>query len=153
MEGPILLANKTEYFETIRNFIHSLGLGYQISNDISDALGKDGSNKPFSDFYRGAPNAVSITFRDTLKNGHRLEFEEWVKNKFRLNHTNWLTEIRQNGAVDICTQQLQQYIDACHQYKSNLPKELQKALSPLVSYLEQSVKQQFPFAKNRNESS
>ena len=152
VEGPILLSNRTEYFETVRNFVHSLGLGYQISNDISDALGRDGSNKPFSDLYRGAPNAVSITFRDTLKNGHRLEFEEWVRNKFRLNHTNWLTEIRQNGAVDICTQQLQQYIGACHQYKSDLPKELQKALSPLVSYLEQSVKQQFPSAKNRSES-
>ena len=46
VEGPILLSNKTEYFETIRNFIHSLGLGYQISNDISDALGRDGSNNP-----------------------------------------------------------------------------------------------------------
>ena len=35
----------------------------------------------------------------------------------------------------------------------DIPKELQKALSPLVSYLEQSVKQQFPSAKNRSESS
>ena len=153
VEGPILLSNNKEYFENVRNFVHFLGLGYQISNDISDALGKDGAEKPFSDLYRGAPNAVSITFRDTLKNGHRLEFDEWLKDKYRLHHNGWLTEIKKNGAVNICINQLQQYISACHQYKSKLPSELQKALFPLVSYLEQSVDQQFRSAKNRSESS
>lgn len=153
VEGPILLSNNKEYFENVRNFVHFLGLGYQISNDISDALGKDGAEKPFSDLYRGAPNAVSITFRDTLKNGHRLEFDEWLKDKYRLHHNGWLTEIEQNGAVNICINQLQQYISACHQYKSKLPNELQKALFPLVSYLEQSVDQQFRSAKSRSESS
>ena len=153
VEGPLLLSNSKEYFDNVRNFVHFLGLGYQISNDISDALGKDGAEKPFSDLYRGAPNAVSITFRDTLKNGHRLEFDEWLRDKYRLHHNGWLTEIKQNGAVNICINQLQQYIAACHQYKSKLPNELQNALFPLVSYLEQSADQQFRSAKSRSESS
>jgi geranylgeranyl pyrophosphate synthase len=153
VEGPILLSNKKQYFDDIRNFVHFLGLGYQISNDISDALGKDGSEKPFSDFYRGAPNAVSITFRDTLKNGHRLKFEEWLKDEYRLHHNEWLAEIKQNGAVNICTSQLQQYIVACNQYRSKLPPKLQQALSPLVSYLEQTADQQFRSARSRSESS
>ena len=139
VEGPLLLAEKYEYFDDIRRCIESLGLGYQISNDILDALGKDGSAEPFNDLYRKAPNAVSITFRDTLKNGHRLEFDNWMIGKTHSNKIDWASQITKNGAIKNCVKQLQEYLECSRHHRSKLPNELQQALLPLVTYLEREA--------------
>jgi geranylgeranyl pyrophosphate synthase len=75
VEGPLLLANQSKFFDDIKHCIESLGIGYQISNDILDALGKDGSDEAFNDLYRRAPIVLYITFWYTIKNGNILKFD------------------------------------------------------------------------------
>ena len=140
VEGPLLLANQSKFFDDIKHCIESLGIGYQISNDILDALGKDGSDEAFNDLYRRAPNAVSITFRDTLKNGHRLQFDNWMNSEPQIENIDWASQINENGAIDNCVKQLKQHLECSRLHRSRLPHNLQQALLPLVTYLEREAK-------------
>ena len=140
VEGPLLLANQPKFFDDIKRCIESLGIGYQISNDILDALGKDGSDEAFNDLYRRAPNAVSITFRDTLKNGHRLQFDNWMNSEHQTENIDWASQINENGAIDNCVKQLKQHLECSRFHRSRLPHNLQQALLPLVTYLEREAK-------------
>ena len=140
VEGPLLLANQSKFFDDIKRCIESLGIGYQISNDILDALGKDGSDEAFNDLYRRAPNAVSITFRDTLKNGHRLQFDNWMNSEHQTENIDWASQINENGAIDNCVKQLKQHLECSRFHRSRLPHNLQQALLPLVTYLEREAK-------------
>ena len=139
VEGPLLLAEKYEFFDDIKRSIESLGVGYQISNDILDALGKDGSDEPFNDLYRRAPNAVSITFRDTLKNGHRLQFDNWMTGNTQSSDIDWASQINKNGAIDNCVKQLREHLECSRHHRSRLPNDIQEALLPLVTYLEREA--------------
>jgi len=140
VEGPLLLASQYQFFDDIKRCIESLGIGYQISNDILDALGKDGSDEAFNDLYRRAPNAVSITFRDTLKNGHRLQFDNWMNSEHQTENIDWASQINENGAIDNCVKQLKQHLECSRFHRSRLPHNLQQALQPLVTYLEREAK-------------
>ena len=140
VEGPLLLASQYQFFDDIKRCIESLGIGYQISNDILDALGKDGSDEAFNDLYRRAPNAVSITFRDTLKNGHRLQFDNWMNSEPQSENIDWASQINENGAIDNCVKQLKQHLECSRLHRSRLPHNLQQALLPLVTYLEREAK-------------
>jgi geranylgeranyl pyrophosphate synthase len=140
VEGPLLLANQSKFFDDIKHCIESLGIGYQISNDILDALGKDGSDEAFNDLYRRAPNAVSITFRNTLKNGHRLQFDNWMNSEPQIENIDWASQINENGAIDNCVKQLKQHLECSRLHRSRLPHNLQQALLPLVTYLEREAK-------------
>ena len=140
VEGPLLLASQYQFFDDIKRCIESLGIGYQISNDILDALGKDGSEEAFNDLHRRAPNAVSITFRDTLKNGHRLQFDNWMNSEPQTENIDWASQINENGAIDNCVKQLKQHLECSRFHRSRLPHNLQQALLPLVTYLEREAK-------------
>lgn len=152
VEGPLLLAEKYEFFDDIKRSIESLGVGYQISNDILDALGKDGSDEPFNDLYRRAPNAVSITFRDTLKNGHRLEFDNWMAGNTPSSDVDWASQIRKNGSINNCVKQLRDHLECSRHHRSKLPKDLQEALAPLVTYLEREATKMCSFTINNGGS-
>ena len=148
LEGPLLLADKLEYLDDIRNIIEELGLGYQISNDILDVLGKDGSSIPFNDLNRKAPNAVSITFRNNLKNGHRINFDKWMSNKAQAKSRDWSIEIKRNGAINNCIKHLKHHLNESRKHQDKLPNELQDALLPLVRYLESASTKMYPITKH-----
>ena len=144
IEGPFLLANEFDHLDDIRNIIQALGMSYQISNDILDVLGKDGSSMAFNDLMRKAPNAVSITFRDKLKNGHKIDFDRWMRNSNSDTFVNWSDEIKNNGAIESCVGKLNHYLQISDHYLSKLPDTLQDALLPIITYLESTSKNMCP---------
>ena len=147
IEGPFLLAEEVDHLDDIRNIIQALGMSYQISNDILDVLGKDGSSMAFNDLMRKAPNAVSITYRNKLKNGHKINFDKWMNNINLDSSINWSKEIKNNEALESCVGKLNHYLQISHHYRSKLPDALQDALLPIVTYLESTSKDMCPSYK------
>ncbi|MEC8281911.1 MAG: hypothetical protein VX021_08180, partial [Pseudomonadota bacterium] len=88
---------------------------------------------------RRAPNAVSVSFRSLLVNGHRAAFDAWMSSPAGDDIEPWAEQIAAAGALEICAQRLQEQLDICRRECADLPDGLRAALSPLVSYLEKAT--------------
>ena len=139
IEGPLMLAGADRHLAPVRRAIHALGLAYQMSNDMLDVLGKDGGAAAYNDLRRRAPNAVSVSFRSLLVNGHRAAFDAWMSSPAGDDIEPWAEQIAATGALEICAQRLQEQLDICRRECADLPDGLRAALSPLVSYLEKAT--------------
>lgn len=139
IEGPLQLADKVCDLLTVRRAIRALGIAYQMSNDILDVLGEDGSAGAFGDLHRRAPNAVLVSFRNQLVNGSRSAFDNWMAAPTSEDMPYGAEQMIASGALDQCARRLQDHIDTCQMHCADLPLALQTALAPLLGYLEKTT--------------
>jgi geranylgeranyl pyrophosphate synthase len=66
LQGIAVIAGDQNAEETIFNYFRDLGEAYQIGNDIANFYGSDGAKLIAGDLARRAPNAVTLSFIDTL---------------------------------------------------------------------------------------
>ena len=135
IEGPLLMAGRKECLPSIRRVVCAIGRAYQMSNDILDAVGGYGNKVAFRDLERRAPNAVLVSFRNLLINGHRTAFDEWMSAYGRDDFSYWRKEVIESTALEICTDRLKDQIDFCHRECDRLPGDLKASLEPLLNFL------------------
>ena len=135
IEGPLLLSGRKESLPSIRRVVCAMGRAYQMSNDILDAVGGDGNKMTFKDLERRAPNAVLVSFRNLLINGHQTAFDEWMSAHGQDDLSYWKKEVIKSSALEVCTDRLKDQINICRRECEGLPAELKASLNPLLDFL------------------
>ena len=121
---------------SVRRVVCAIGHAYQISNDIRNAVSGDDSEVAFKDLKRRAPNAVLVSFRNLLINGHQTAFDEWMSSHAQDDFYYWKKEVINSSALEICTDRLKDIINNCQRECDRLPSNLKASLEPLLHFLD-----------------
>ena len=103
LQGIAVIAGDQNAEETIFNYFRDLGEAYQIGNDIANFYGSDGAKLIAGDLARRAPNAVTLSFIDTLAANDRLIFERWYKSGDTEYLTKWRDSILHSNAIGVAS--------------------------------------------------
>lgn len=141
VEGAILMAGGNTNTDAISEVLSSLGLAYQISDDIRNILGTDGAQHAVGDLKRRAPNAVIVQFRETLKNGNLEAFDNWLASGHVHNLDLWLQEINASNALNAAACEIEKCLDYVDTALNDISPELVSVLSPLMFFLADSCMQ------------
>ncbi len=136
IEGPLVLTGREEALAAVREAMEALGIAYQISNDMLDVMNKDGRNTGFNDLRKGAPNAVSVCFRDLLDKEERIDFDDWMSGLSDRSTEQWITLFSSSNALEACSKKLETKLEDFRYNCAVLPDYLMAALEPMVGYLE-----------------
>ncbi len=136
IEGPLVLSGRDEALSAVRQAMQTLGVAYQISNDMLDVMNKDGRTAAFNDLRKGAPNAVSVCFRDLLSPDERIDFDHWMSGLSDRTTEQWITLFTSSNALQACSNKLDNKLEDFRYNCTSLPDYLLAALEPMVNYLE-----------------
>ncbi len=137
VEGALCLAHAsvTEHAGNFNDMLRSLGLAYQMANDIEDIMATDGSGHDQGDLIRAAPNAVIITFRASLRPARLAAFDRWLKKPDADSLQFWQSAILASGALGSTSDHIQILIDQADKELQGLHPDLQPHLRPIFNYL------------------
>ncbi len=137
VEGALCLAHAslTAHEGNFNDMLHSLGLAYQMANDIEDIMATDGSDQDQGDLIRAAPNAVIIAFRASLRPARLAAFDRWLKKPNADSLHFWQSAILASGALGSTSDHIQILIDQADKELHGLHPDLQPHLRPIFNYL------------------
>ncbi len=141
VEGAILLSQKQVTSKHVYKVLQSLGLAYQISDDIRNILGTDGAQHAYGDLKRRAPNAVVILFKQNLMNGRLSDFEKWLSAGHIHDLDDWRQEIINSLALDLAVSEIEHRLNEVDEAMRAMPEDFSSVLKPLTHFLTQSCLQ------------
>ena len=136
IEGPLLMSGRKEYLPSVQRVVRAMGRAYQISNDIRNAVGGGDGEVAFKDLQRRAPNAVLVSFRNLLINGHQTAFDEWMSSHGQDDLYYWKKEVINSSALEICTDRFKDQINICQRECDSLPSDLKASFEPFLDFLD-----------------
>lgn len=137
VEGALCLAHASVTADggNFNDMLRSLGLAYQMANDIEDIMATDGSGRDQGDLIRAAPNAVIIAFRASLRPARLAAFDRWLKKPDADSLQFWRSAILASGALGSTSDHIQILIDQADMQLQGLHPDLQPHLRPIFNYL------------------
>jgi geranylgeranyl pyrophosphate synthase len=106
LQGIVVMAGDHQAARTIAAYFRDLGEAYQISNDISNFYGSDGAKLIAGDLARRTPNAVTLSFVDSLTAEGRVTFENWYKSGDTKDLLTWRNKILESGAFKAASERM-----------------------------------------------
>ena len=148
LQGIAVIAGDQNAEETIFNYFRDLGEAYQIGNDIANFYGSDGAKLIAGDLARRAPNAVTLSFIDTLAADARSIFVRWYKSGDTEYLAKWRDGILHSNAIGAASDRMFATLGRAEQKATRLSAEFSDVITPVQGLIVQAC----TMASNNNAS-
>lgn len=131
IHGVTLMSGTSGLGFAISGYFCDLGKAYQIANDILNFRGTDGAKLIAGDLARRAPNAVTVSFVESLNDHEHNEFKDWYNNSNNEDLKFWRDKILASRAIETASVRMLKIINAAECNINTLPSSALEAVVPV----------------------
>ena len=131
IHGVTLMSGTSGLGFAISGYFCDLGKAYQIANDIQNFKGTDGAKLIAGDLARRAPNAVTVSFVESLNEQDHNEFTIWYNNSDNKDLKLWRDKILASKAIEISSVRMLKILNAAERNINTLPSIALEAVVPV----------------------
>jgi len=131
IHGVTLMSGTSGLGFAISGYFCDLGKAYQIANDIQNFKGTDGAKLRAGDLARRAPNAVTVSFVESLNEQDHNEFTIWYNNSDNKDLKLWRDKILASKAIEISSVRMLKILNAAERNINTLPSIALEAVVPV----------------------
>ena len=131
IHGVTLMSGTSGLGFAISGYFCDLGKAYQIANDILNFKGTDGAKLIAGDLARRAPNAVTVSFVESLNDHEHNEFKDWYNNSNNEDLKFWRDKILASRAIETASVRMLKIINAAECNINTLPSSALEAVVPV----------------------
>ncbi|MDC0334550.1 polyprenyl synthetase family protein [Amylibacter sp.] len=131
IHGVTLMSGTSGLGFAISGYFCDLGKAYQIANDIQNFKGTDGAKLIAGDLARRAPNAVTVSFVESLNEKDHNEFTIWYNNSDNKDLKLWRDKILASKAIEISSVRMLKILNAAERNINTLPSIALEAVVPV----------------------
>ena len=131
IHGVTLMSGTSGLGFAISGYFCDLGKAYQIANDILNFKGTDGAKLIAGDLARRAPNAVTVSFVESLNDYEHNEFKDWYNNSNNEDLKFWRDKILASRAIETASVRMLKILNAAECNINTLPSSALEAVVPV----------------------
>ena len=131
IHGVTLMSGTSGLGFAISGYFCDLGKAYQIANDILNFKGTDGAKLIAGDLARRAPNAVTVSFVESLNDHEHNEFKGWYNNSNNEDLKFWRDKILASRAIETASVRMLKILNAAECNINTLPSSALEAVVPV----------------------
>ena len=131
IHGVTLMSGTSGLGFAISGYFCDLGKAYQIANDILNFKGTDGAKLIAGDLARRAPNAVTVSFVESLNDHEHNEFKDWYNNSNNEDLKFWRDKILASRAIETASVRMLKILNAAEYNINTLPSSALEAVVPV----------------------
>lgn len=131
IHGVTLMSGTSGLGFAISGYFCDLGKAYQIANDILNFKGTDGAKLIAGDLARRAPNAVTVSFVESLNDHEHNEFKDWYNNSNNEDLKFWRDKILASRAIETASVRMLKILNAAECNINTLPTSALEAVVPV----------------------
>ena len=131
IHGVTLMSGTSGLGFAISGYFCDLGKAYQIANDILNFKGRDGAKLIAGDLARRAPNAVTVSFVESLNDHEHNEFKDWYNNSNNEDLKFWRDKILASRAIETASVRMLKILNAAEYNINTLPSSALEAVVPV----------------------
>ena len=131
IHGVTLMSGTSGLGFAISGYFCDLGKAYQIANDILNFKGTDGAKLIAGDLARRAPNAVTVSFVESLNDYEHNEFKDWYNNSNNEDLKFWRDKILASRAIETSSVRMLKILNAAERNINTLPSSALEAVVPV----------------------
>ena len=131
IHGVTLMSGTSGLGFAISGYFCDLGKAYQIANDILNFKGTDGAKLIAGDLARRAPNAVTVSFVESLNDHEHNEFKDWYNNSNNEDLKFWRDKILASRAIETASVRMLKILNATECNINTLPSSALEAVVPV----------------------
>ncbi|MDC1499096.1 polyprenyl synthetase family protein [Amylibacter sp.] len=131
IHGVTLMSGTSGLGFAISGYFCDLGKAYQIANDILNFKGTDGAKLIAGDLARRAPNAVTVSFVESLNDHEHNEFKDWYNNSNNEDLKFWRDKILASKAIETASVRMLKILNAAECNINTLPSSALEAVVPV----------------------
>ena len=131
IHGVTLMSGTSGLGFAISGYFCDLGKAYQIANDILNFKGTDGAKLIAGDLARRAPNAVTVSFVESLNDHEHNEFKNWYNNSNNEDLKFWRDKILASRAIETASVRMLKILNAAECNINTLPTSALEAVVPV----------------------
>ncbi len=135
LEGIAVIISKYSMQKLLNDYFRLVGIAYQISNDILNFVGSDGANCLGSDMERRSPNAVVLTFKETLNFNDSCDFKKWYLSGKNEKLKYWIERILDSKSIIITAELLNKKLLESEDIAEKLLPEFLESVLPVRDHL------------------
>lgn len=131
IHGVTLMSGTSGLGFTISGYFCDLGKAYQIANDILNFKGTDGAKLIAGDLARRAPNAVTVSFVESLNSDDYNEFTTWYNNPDTKGLELWRDKVLSSKAIETASVRMLKILNVAERNINTLPSSALEAVVPV----------------------
>ncbi|MDC1445097.1 polyprenyl synthetase family protein [Amylibacter sp.] len=131
IHGVTLMSGTSGLGFAISGYFCDLGKAYQIANDILNFKGTDGAKLIAGDLARRAPNAVTVSFVESLNDHEHNEFKDWYSNSNNEDLKFWRDKILTSRAIETASVRMLKILNVAECNINTLPSSALEAVVPV----------------------
>ena len=131
IHGVTLMNGTSGLGFAISGYFCDLGKAYQIANDILNFKGTDGAKLIAGDLARRAPNAVTVSFVESLNDHEHNEFKDWYNSSNNEDLKFWRDKILASRAIETASVRMLKILNAAECNINTLPSSALEAVVPV----------------------
>ena len=131
IHGVTLMSGTSGLGFAISGYFCDLGKAYQIANDILNFKGTDGAKLIAGDLARRAPNAVTVSFVESLNSDDYNEFITWYNNSDNEDLELWRDKVLLSKAIETASVRMLKILNAAERNINTLPSSALEAVVPV----------------------
>jgi geranylgeranyl pyrophosphate synthase len=124
----------------ISGYFCDLGKAYQIANDILNFKGIDGAELIAGDLARRAPNAVTVSFVESLNSDDYNKFIVWYNHSDNKDLKLWRDKVFSSKAIETASLRMLKILKLAERNINTLPSSAQEAVVPVHSLIKHVCK-------------
>ncbi|MDA8761612.1 polyprenyl synthetase family protein [Amylibacter sp.] len=131
IHGVTLMSGTSGLGFAISGYFCDLGKAYQIANDILNFKGTDGAKLIAGDLARRAPNAVTVSFVESVNDHEHNEFKDWYNSSNNEDLKFWRDKILASRAIETASVRMLKILNAAECNINTLPSSALEAVVPV----------------------
>ena len=131
IHGVTLMSGTSGLGFAISGYFGDLGKAYQIANDILNFKGTDGAKLIAGDLARRAPNAVTVSFVESLNSDDYNEFTTWYNNPDTKGLELWRDKVLSSKAIETASARMLKILNVAERNINTLPSSTLEAVVPV----------------------
>ena len=131
IHGVTLMSGTSGLGFDISGYFCDLGKAYQIANDILNFKGTDGAKLIAGDLARRAPNAVTVSFVESLNSDDYNEFTKWYNNPDTKGLELWRDKVLSSKAIETASVRMLRILNVAERNINTLPSSALEAVVPV----------------------
>ena len=139
IHGVTLMSGTSGLGFAISGYFCDLGKAYQIANDILNFKGTDGAKLIAGDLARRAPNAVTVSFVESLNSDDYNEFITWYNNSDNKDLELWRDKVLSSKAIETASVRMLKILNAAECNINTLPSSALEAVVPVHTIIKLSL--------------
>ncbi|MDA9771309.1 polyprenyl synthetase family protein [Emcibacteraceae bacterium] len=140
IHGVTLMSRVSGLGYAISGYFCDLGKAYQIANDILNFKGIDGAELIAGDLARRAPNAVTVSFVESLNSDDYKKFIAWYNHSDNKDLKLWRDKVFSSKAIETASLRMLKILNLAERNINTLPSSAQEAVVPVHSIIKQVCK-------------